>query len=302
MGFENRDYMRSDRGGTAWSGFSGAGHSAVRTILLITIVVWLVQLMTGPAFFWRFQLWPLDSGRFAPWQPLTYGFLHSIQDPLHLIFNMMGLWFFGRMVEDALGSREFAAVYLLGILAGAAGHLVESALHPTGGALGASAAVMTVTGWCAVKYPREKLLFMMIIPMELRVAAVLFIVMDALGVGTNIAHGAHLGGIAFGLAAAWFDWRFTGWELTRRWARQAVRRATGPGRRLKVYSPTDVDEEQASLPERPAPKPSEDFGERVDQLLQKISKEGQDSLTEEERRILIAAADVYKKRQQPGSK
>ncbi len=299
MGFENRDYMRSDRGG-GWSAWGDGANPAVRTIILITALCWVGQLMTGPKVFAWLMLWPVQSGLFYPWQMLTYGFLHSLENPLHLVFNMMGLWFFGRRVEDALGSREFTAVYLLGILAGSVGHLLHGTAQQMGPALGASAAVMAVTGWCAVKYPRDKLLFMMVIPMELRMAAVLFILMDALGMGQNVAHGAHLGGIAFGLAAAWFDWRFTGWEATRRWARNAVRRATGPGRRLKVYAPTEPERESVDLPERPAPKPAEDFNERVDQLLLKISREGQESLTEEERRVLIAAADVYKKRQHPG--
>lgn len=300
MGFENRDYMRSDRGGGVWSGLGGGLNPAVRMVIVITVAAWFAQLMTGPRLYRQLMLWPVETGAFYPWQVLTYGLLHSLQDPLHLIFNMMGLWFFGRRVEDALGARALITIYLLGILAGAAGHLLQDVISPTGPALGASAAVMAVTGWCAVKYPRDKLLFMMVIPMELRVAAVLFILMDALGVGQNVAHGAHLGGIAFGLAAAWFDWRFSGWEGTGRWARNAVRRATGPGRRLKVYAPAETEVETAPLPERPAPRPSEDFGERVDQLLLKISREGQDSLTEEERRVLIAASDVYKKRQPPG--
>ena len=56
-------------------------------------------------------LWPLESGRFEPWQILTYGFLHA--DLNHLFFNMFALWMFGLPIERTLGSRKFSFYYVV---------------------------------------------------------------------------------------------------------------------------------------------------------------------------------------------
>jgi membrane associated rhomboid family serine protease len=297
MGYENREYMRPERRGFSFGGGGFVEHPGVRGILFLTCGVFLLQLMFGRQGFQLAMLWPLDSGFFYPWQPLSYGFLHDVRSLGHIVFNMFGLWFFGKLVEDGLGTREFVAFYLLGILAGAAGHLIQGALGPIGPALGASAAIMAITGWAAVKYPYMKVQLMLVIPLEMRWLAVLYIVMDTIGAGANIAHGAHLGGIAFGLAAAWFNWRFTGWSGLTGKARGWARGLSGARRGMKVYRPMEEPEDLPPLPPRPEPKPSDDFQERVDQILAKISRDGEAALSDEERRILVAAAEVYKARQ-----
>src|SRR5256885_5933053 len=52
------------------------------------------------------------------WQLITFQFLHSCPFPLHVLFNCLGLWFFGRPVEEALGSRRFLKLYFAAGLAG----------------------------------------------------------------------------------------------------------------------------------------------------------------------------------------
>ena len=66
---------------------------------------------------------------------------------------------------------------------------------------------------------------------------------------------------------------------------------------MKVYRPLEEPEDVPPLPPRPEPKPSDDFQERVDQILAKTSRDGEAALSDEERRILVAAAEVYKARQ-----
>src|SRR3954467_13687028 len=83
-------------------------------------------------------LWPLATGAFHWWQPLTYAFLHG--SPQHLFFNMLGLWMFGGELERLWGSRRFAFYYTVCVLAAAATQLLVTAIAqsdaPTIGASG----------------------------------------------------------------------------------------------------------------------------------------------------------------------
>ena len=87
--------------------------------------------------FW-FELWPLASGAFMPWQVVTYAFLHG--DFTHLLFNMLGLWMFGSELERVWGQRRYLEFLLASVLAAAATQLLISAVagwgNPTVGASG----------------------------------------------------------------------------------------------------------------------------------------------------------------------
>ncbi|MFM7532475.1 MAG: rhomboid family intramembrane serine protease, partial [Rubrivivax sp.] len=84
-------------------------------------------------------LWPLGSGRFMLWQPLTYALLHG--DMLHLFFNMMGLWMFGSEIERLWGGRRYLHFLVACIVAAALVQMVVTQLTgsrvPTVGASGA---------------------------------------------------------------------------------------------------------------------------------------------------------------------
>jgi membrane associated rhomboid family serine protease len=156
-------------------------------------------------------------GHWEVWRVLTFQFLHA--DVWHLVFNMIGLWFVGGMVESAIGSRRYAAFYLV---CGVCGALLYMLLNLLGWALrvnlpgvlfvdpytpliGASAGVFGVLMAAAYIAPREIVAVMFIIPMELRTAVYLFVLFAAVNlfVGGRNAGGdaAHLGGA---LAGAYF--------------------------------------------------------------------------------------------------
>ena len=67
--------------------------SAVRILLVVTIIGYLLQGAAGQDMAASLALWPLQT-RFMPWQLVTYAFLHA--SLTHLAFNMIGLWMFGR--------------------------------------------------------------------------------------------------------------------------------------------------------------------------------------------------------------
>lgn len=235
----------------------------------------------------RYGLVPSDSLRVAPlrswqlcWRLLTYGFLHG--GLMHIAFNMYVLWLFGRMLEPIYGSREFLAIYLVGVAVSGLFHVLFQVFQGTAAAaIGASGGVMAVTFLCAMHYPRMKLLLMFVFPIEMRWLAVMYAVVDVLGLAnpaSGVAHAAHLGGAAFGVA-----YKYYGWRLIPFWDRLlsgATSWARWPRRpKVRIYEPSE-----------------EMLSARVDALLEKIYEQGEASLTDEERRFLKEASRRFKRR------
>lgn len=130
-----------------------------------------------------------------PWTVLTYMFLHA--DLMHLLFNMMGLYFFGPRLEARLGSRRFLALYLASGIAGA----LLSVLTPRAAIVGASGALFGVYYGFAHFWPRDRILVWGVIPVEARVLVIIMTVLALYGGmtgGGGVAHLAHLGGFVGG--------------------------------------------------------------------------------------------------------
>jgi len=90
--------------------------NVVRTLIIANVAVFLVQLKLKSFMLMHFALWPLGtypvgSGTatvgFEPWQLLTSAFLHSTDNFTHIVFNMYGLWAFGRVVEQTVNNQQF---------------------------------------------------------------------------------------------------------------------------------------------------------------------------------------------------
>jgi membrane associated rhomboid family serine protease len=130
-----------------------------------------------------------------PWTVVTYMFLHS--GTFHILFNMMGLLFFGPRLELEMGSRDFLLLYFMSGIAGA----LLSCITPFVAIVGASGAVFGIFLAYARFWPRDQLLIWGIIPVEARTMVIIMTVMSLLGGFTgvgNIAHFAHLGGFVGG--------------------------------------------------------------------------------------------------------
>lgn len=139
------------------------------------------------------------------WTLLTAEFSHY--DPSHLLFNMLGLYFFGRPVAQALGWRDLLGMYVAGALSSSLAHvlygIVTGDMAPS---LGASGAVMAIGVCFAALFPQATLLVGFVFPLPAAVAVGGYVLLDVLGViggGGNVAHAAHLGGAAVGLAWWW---------------------------------------------------------------------------------------------------
>ena len=137
------------------------------------------------------------------WQIITYAFVHDISSIQHLLFNMLGLLFFGIPVEKAIGSKEFLLMYLLsGLFCGIASLLIYLASGAFGVFLyGASGCLYAVLLVYAVIYPRAQIFIWGILPIPapLLIAAYagIEIADQLLSVKTGVAHMTHIAGFAF---------------------------------------------------------------------------------------------------------
>jgi membrane associated rhomboid family serine protease len=289
---EDRYYMRS----TPFN----PRRSATVILLLVNIAVFLVQ--TGVSQF--FPNFPTD--RYFPlsleglkqgyvWQVLTYAFMHA--GVVHLFFNCWAIYVFGRDVEEALGRNSFLALYLCsGILGGLVQILAGVLLGGpfAGSVVGASAAAFGLCAAFAMLFPDRVLLLFFFLPVRSKYLLLLEAVLAILGIlwpTDNIAHAAHLGGMITGMVfiryASHWDWH---WPRLRRPMRQPPRRlvkVTSANGGLWGRSKSTVDNDL----------PADEFlSKEVDPILDKISAQGIQSLTERERRILQAAREKMGKR------
>jgi membrane associated rhomboid family serine protease len=170
-------------------------------VTLTLIVANVGIFLLGPGLIPDFALWMGE--RFAPWQLVTYSFLHG--NMTHLFFNMLGLYMFGQDIERLFGSRFFALYYLVAVLAAALLHLVITAAMggppvPTVGASGGLYGLLLAFGWY---FPHRRVMLLIPpIPMSARTLVVVFTVIELFfGVtqtNAGVAHFAHLGGMLGG--------------------------------------------------------------------------------------------------------
>jgi membrane associated rhomboid family serine protease len=172
-----------------------------KTLILLCAGVFCLQLLLPPLFEGLFALWPLQSGRFMPWQLLTYAFLHG--DLTHLIFNMLALWMFGGEIERLWGPRRFMQFLLASSIAAAVIQLAWTFLIgsrvPTLGASGATYGLLLAFG---MLFPNRTIMLLIPpIPMKAKFFVAIFgaleLVLGVMGPG-GIAHFAHLGGMLGG--------------------------------------------------------------------------------------------------------
>jgi membrane associated rhomboid family serine protease len=188
-----------------------------RTLLIINVAVFCLQLLTGDLLVGPFALWPTASTQFpnAPsfeiWQLLTYGFMHG--SLTHLLFNMFALYMFGGEVERLLGPSHFLQYYLVCVVGAAVAQLVVTSNMnlpplPTVGASGGVFGLLLAFG---MAYPQRRIMLLFPpIPMPAWVFVTLYgmleLYLGVTGSGQGVAHFAHLGGMAAGYAMLVF-WR-----------------------------------------------------------------------------------------------
>ncbi|NBW65952.1 rhomboid family intramembrane serine protease [bacterium] len=239
----------------------------VLRLLFANIGAYFVQL-TMPALTDQLAFIPAFAFR-EPWTIVTYMFLHG--GTSHILFNMLGLYFFGPRVEARIGSTRFVQLYFVSGIFGALLSMLFAWQSPI---IGASGAILGVTFAYARFWPRDKIFVWGILPVEVRWLVVFYIVSSVYsgmnGSRGGVADFAHLGGLlgAF-LFLAWAD-------LSRgdRKFRAAVTSPKVPAEQLAGWNRVDVS------------RVHELNRDEVNRILDKINATGIGSLTPQEKLFL----------------
>ena len=222
-----------------------------------------------------------------PWTILTYMFFH--EDFLHILFNILWLYWFGQLFLMFLSQRQLVGVYILGGLSGAilfilAYNFVPVFTSETAGAiaLGASASVLAIVIAVSTLKPNHTIYLLFLGPVKLKYLALVTILIDIISIPVSNAGGhiAHLGGALFGFL--YIKALAKGWDLTYPFSWfEGLSKIS-----FKKKSKLKVDHRSAN--------PDHDYNYRkvqkhqnIDKILDKISKSGYDSLTKEEKDTLF---------------
>lgn len=193
----------------------------VRALLYVNLIVYGLEWLTGEQLLEHFALWPVGADRlygeppFEPWQLISYAFLHDTRNLWHLFGNMFALYMFGPDVERLLGGRRFALYYFACVIGAGLTQLwvVHSVAPGPYETIGASGGIFGLLLFYGMAFPRRKLMLLFPpVPMPAWVFVTLYGILElSLGVfgqGQGVAHFAHLGGMATGLAMILY-WRAT---------------------------------------------------------------------------------------------
>jgi membrane associated rhomboid family serine protease len=253
---------------------------AIKIIILANVAMFFLQVSPAGSIINEFgALWPIGSefngGPFKPWQLVTYMFLHgSFQ---HLFFNMFALWMFGAEIENYWGTRHFLTYYFVCGIGAAVINLLATmgSPFPTVGASGAIYGVLLAFG---MMFPDRYIFFYFIVPIKAKyfvagyAALELFsgIFSPSMGSNNMIAHFAHLGGMLIGFIYIMIkrnDFSLPGFIERMR-----------PGSKKSGPRPFRQNRPEGTISET-----------EINAILDKISRNGYSSLTEEERRKLLRA-------------
>lgn len=218
------------------------------------------------------------------WTPFTYMFLHA--GFFHILFNMLWLFWMGRIFENFLSSKKLVFVYLAGGLAGACFYILSFNIFPAyadavlvSAAVGASASVTAILVACATLVPNYTIFLMFIGPVKLKWIAVFYIIIDVLSVTGSNAGGylSHIGGAIFGFVFIKALQSGNDWS-------KPFENLFKPKPKLKVVSrkppPSNFKSQNTNIPNQA----------EIDEILDKISKNGYDQLTAKERETLFKAS------------
>ena len=216
------------------------------------------------------------------WTPFTYMFMHA--GIFHILFNMLWFYWFGQIFEEYLGKERTLGLYLMGGLAGAFLFVLSfntlpffthenAALYST--MVGASASVMAIMVATATLLPDYTISLIFIGPVKLKWLILFFIVIDFLGIVGPNAGGeiSHLGGGLMGYIYIKQLHRGHDWI-------GAIAGLFKPKSKLKVAA-KNTSRSSADYPRQ----------EEIDNILDKISRSGYDSLNRQEKEILFRASN-----------
>jgi membrane associated rhomboid family serine protease len=277
MGWEDRPYS-SGPSGPGYGGGMRLGLPAitpvVKKLLIANFAVFVLVILTGKGAGWVFRNGCMDVGAVLHgqiWRLVTYEYLHDNSNIMHILFNMLGVFFLGPPLERHWGGRKFFIFYTVAGALGALFYmlLASAGFLAAGPMIGASGCVLGILGACAVLFPQFTIIFLFF-PVPIRFAAVLLsaiYVLNILSRGFNAGgDAAHLAGLVFGVL-----WPLYGQRL---WSRYRVVRQHSAWERRQRSARHEQEE--------------------MDRILRKVHQQGINALSGREKKFLAEAT----KRQQ----
>lgn len=230
-----------------------------------------------------------------PWTFITYAFAHDWTGILHILFNMLALYWFGKLIIEYLGNDKLVAIYVLGAMAGSTIYLLmfntvpffmERTNFP--GMVGASAAVFAVMVAAATLLPNYTFFLLFFGPVRIKYIALVYIVLSFIGTvgpndGGNLAHlgGALIGFVYIKQLQVGVNWG--GWiTSTLEWIKSLFQ----PRANVKVT----YRKAEPSPSKKKAAGSTRATQEEIDDILDKISDKGYESLTKDEKEKLFNAS------------
>jgi membrane associated rhomboid family serine protease len=230
----------------------------------------------------------LDLLMIRPWTLVTYMFLHT--SFWHILFNMLWLYWFGRIFTQYLSQRQLLATYLLGGLAGGLLYIMAFNILPVFGeslpmarALGASASVMAIVASISLYVPNYAINLIFFGRVKIFYLALALFILDFFMIrhGNAGGHIAHIGGAIYGFFFTYYLKKGRDFsKIFPSFRRLRIRRRPGGAKKrskphTRPVSDDDYNRDRASKQKR------------IDQILDKISRSGYDSLTKEEKELLF---------------
>jgi membrane associated rhomboid family serine protease len=226
-----------------------------------------------------------------PWTLITYFFSH--EDILHILFNMLGLYWFGRIIDEFIGNRRLINLYILGGLAGGLFYLLfyntipffkessEAFYAHTGiplTMLGASASVFAIVVGAATLVPEYRFNLLFIGPVKIVYIAAFYIVVSWIGIKGGNAGGnlAHLGGALLGFVYI-----------------KQLQKGTDLGKFISVISNwlNNIGKPKLKVYSNKSKEMKSQISQKdIDAILDKISRSGYESLSKEEKEKLFKAS------------
>lgn len=279
--------------------------TVVTRLLFVNVAVFLVlKLIHIFGFFykadWLSSVMPWIAGTsdwqvmlYRPWTIISYMFVH--EGVFHILFNMMVFYFAGRLFENLLNGKRLVAVYFLGGIAGFLVYFAAFNLFPVFSDIrsiiyGASASVIAILVAIATYTPNLEMRLILIGNVKLKYIAIVFVALDVLFIDGGNSGGrlAHLGGALFGFLYSVNLKKGNDWSKAFFGVTDFFRDLVKPQPKMKVASKTKGYKAQY-YSESDAEKKK--HSQKIDSILDKISRSGYDSLTKAEKEYLFNASN-----------
>lgn len=273
----------------------------VNVVLFLAIRLQMLIFSLGGGDFdivrYAFEVPPTFTGFLHyPWTVFTYMWCHY--DFLHILFNMLWLWWFGRLFMTLCTAKQLLALYIYGGIAGAALYIGMAEMMPWiggTGLIGASASIMAIVIASAVLTPNLELPLLLIGPVKLKWIAVATVLIFALGLtGDNAGgHAAHIGGATIGAIYALAFKR--GKDLTRPFNNLIDSLVSLKPKKNRYKAPPKYHYQKSTASSRfkATTTPQQEM-DAIDPILAKIKKSGYASLTSAEKERLFRASSRLK--------